>query len=296
MHKTVRTIEITAKKKVLDYFSGMYHSVFKGQGLDIDDLREYQPGDDIKAIAWAKSAQMSRPFVKSFTEERDANVLFLVDISKSLDFGSQAISKRAYVASLAAIIAFAAMANRDKVGALFFASKVEHQIPLRRGDRHGVRVISEILEYQSQTAGDHTAGSSTNIEEALIQANKLFRKRAILFLLSDFIPSVHLSQAVAVTAKKNDLICIRVLDPREKRLAHRGCLRFVDMETNEVRCIHNTSSMMHQYEKQREEELVALTQLIQRCDGSLLDVDTTQEAYIALRNFFIQRKKRLYRC
>ena len=221
--KKIRRIEIRTRRAVHDVFAGRYQSVFKGQGMEFQEVREYIPGDDIRTIDWNVTARTGNLHVKKFTEERELTVMLLVDISASNRFGSAAHLKRDLSAEIAAVLAFSAIANHDRVGLILFTDRVEKHIPPRKGPTHVLRVISEIL-------ADRAAAPRTDLAPALDYLNRVVRRRCIAFLISDFIapPCDHL---LRVTGRRHDLVSILVADQHESALPPIGLVNFQDPET-----------------------------------------------------------------
>jgi uncharacterized protein (DUF58 family) len=214
--------------------AGEYRSVFKGRGMDFDDVREYVPGDEIRTIDWNVTARAGRPFVKKFTEERELTLLLLVDVSASGNFGSAAKSKRELAAELASVLAFSAIHNNDKVGLILYTDRVEEYIPPKKGRRHVLRVVREILFHEPR-------GRGTDTVKALDFANHILHRRAITFLISDFQSSgdpdqalIDLRRAMRQTNRRHDLVALHIQDAREKSLPDVGVLAMEDAETDEV--------------------------------------------------------------
>jgi uncharacterized protein (DUF58 family) len=230
----MRQLEIRTRRLVTDSLAGAYHSVFKGRGMDFDEVREYSPGDEVRTIDWNVTARAGRAFVKKFTEERELTIFLLVDISASGNFGSGAFSKRDLAAELASVLAFSAIRNSDKVGLLLFSDRVERYLPPKKGRRHVLRVVRDILYHSPESAG-------TDIVKALDVANRLLHRRAIVFLISDFeIPQnaesvrADLRRVMRQTNRRHDLIAVHVEDPRERELPNVGIVALEDAETGEV--------------------------------------------------------------
>ena len=223
--KKVRRIHIRTKHMVTDVFAGQYHSVFKGQGMEFQEVREYIPGDEIRWIDWNVTARMGHPYVKKFTEERELTVMLLVDISASNRFGSTAQLKRDLVAEIAAVLAFSAITNHDRVGLILFTDRVEKHIPPGKGPTHVLRVISEILAAKPQSP-------RTDIGPALDYLNRVVRRRSVAFLISDFI-SPPFDRILRVTARRHDLVSLVVGDKRESALPAVGLVDFEDAETGQ---------------------------------------------------------------
>ena len=230
----MRQLEIRTRRMVNDSLAGAYHSVFKGRGMDFDEVREYSPGDEVRTIDWNVTARAGRPFVKKFTEERELTILLLVDISASGNFGSAALSKRDLAAELASVLAFSAIRNSDKVGLLLYTDRVERYLPPKKGRRHVLRVVRDILYHTPE-------GRGTDSVKALDVASHVLHRRAIVFLISDFqspgdpvTTRAALRRAMRLTNRRHDLIAVQVEDLREKELANVGVLALEDAETGEV--------------------------------------------------------------
>ena len=227
----VRQVELRARKLANDLMAGAYHSQFKGRGMDFEELREYVPGDDVRTIDWNVTARMRRPFVKLHREERELAVLLVLDVSASEDFGSAGQTKREYAAEVAATLAYSALRNGDKVGLLLFSNEVELFLPAKKGRKHFLRVIREALTFQPRKRG-------TDIHTAMAFLNHVVKRRAIVFLLTDFLHTAHsrdheLFTELGRTHSRHDLICIHVSDPRERALPPAGLLTVEDAETGE---------------------------------------------------------------
>ncbi len=230
--KKVRKIEIKTKGLSKQVFSGEYHSAFKGRGMAFSEVRNYIPGDEIRTIDWNVTARFNEPYVKVFEEERELTVMLIVDISGSESFGSSEVLKREFIAEIGAVLAFSATQNNDKIGAILFSDKIELYIPPKKGRKHILRIIRELIEFKPKS-------NLTNISEVVQHFNNLIKKRAIAFLISDFLES-NLENALKITAKKHDLIALRVFDEREKELPNTGMTLFSDSETGQKKWI-NTS-------------------------------------------------------
>lgn len=230
--KKVRKIEIKTKGLSKQVFSGEYHSAFKGRGMAFSEVRNYIPGDEIRTIDWNVTARFNEPYVKVFEEERELTVMLLVDISGSESFGSDELLKREFIAEIGAVLAFSATQNNDKIGAILFSDQIELYIPPKKGRKHILRIIRELIEFKPKS-------NLTNIGEVVQHFNNLVKKRAIAFLISDFIGQ-NLEKALKITAKKHDLIALRIFDQREKELPNMGLTLFEDGESGKRRWI-NTS-------------------------------------------------------
>ncbi|MCU0452987.1 MAG: DUF58 domain-containing protein [Bacteroidetes bacterium] len=227
--KKVRHLEIRTRGLVNQVFSGEYHSVFKGRGMAFSEVREYQIGDEIRTIDWNVTARLNHPFVKVFEEERELTVMLLVDMSGSQYFGSQQSLKRDVAAELSAILAFSAMKNNDKVGAILFTGEVERFIPPRKGRSHALRIVRELLSFEPTS-------TSTNIRGALEYLNHIQKKRSIVFLISDFMDEGY-EAALRIAGKRHDLIGLVLQDPRELDLPPVGLIPLRDAESGEVRWV-----------------------------------------------------------
>ncbi len=244
--RKVRQIEIRSNRLVAELFAGSYHSAFKGQGIDFEEVREYQPGDEVRTIDWNVTAREGFPFVKQYKEERELTIVLAVDISKSTQYGSSSESKREKLAELAALVAFSASRNGDKVGLLLFSDQTELYLPPSKGHRHTLRILREVLFRPTQ-------GKSTDLNRAVQELNQVTRRRAVIFLLSDFIVdqvfsneegSAHevLYHQLSYTRLKHDLICVRVFDPRESELPDVGLIDLKDLETDQTITLDTSDS------------------------------------------------------
>lgn len=248
--KKVRQIEIRTRHLVNDVFSGEYHSVFKGRGMEFAEVREYEPGDDIRSIDWNVTARMGRPYIKRFTEERELTVILVVDVSASSNFGTFEQMKGEIVAELCAVLAFSAIKNNDRVGLLIFTDQIEKFIPPKKGRTHILRVIRELLYTQPEQPG-------TDITQALEYLNKVFTRRSIVFMVSDFLTSNYMTP-LRIANKRHDMVAITITDPREIRLPPVGLIELEDVETGEEVLIDtNDKAWLQAYQKmniQRREE------------------------------------------
>ncbi len=284
--KKIRRIQIRTKHRVADVFSGHYHSVFKGQGMEFHEVREYVPGDDIRFIDWNVTARMGHPFVKKHIEEREMTVMLLVDISASHAFGSTAQLKKDLVAELVAILSFSAIQNNDRVGLILFTGQVEHYLAPRKGVSHVLRVVRDVLHTEPQHTG-------TRIKPALDFLNHVAPRRAVTFLISDFIVDESYKKALSITARRHDLIGILVGDKREQAWPAAGLIEWVDSESGQ-RFLVDTSDdrTRHQlttaYVAQRRETL----DMFKRCGVDAIEVQTGTPYEQALVRFFRMREAR----
>ena len=236
--KKVRKIEIKTKGLSKQVFSGEYHSAFKGRGMAFSEVRNYIPGDEIRTIDWNVTARFNEPYVKVFEEERELTVMLLVDISGSESFGSDELLKREFIAEIGAVLAFSATQNNDKIGAILFSDQIELYIPPKKGRKHILRIIRELIEFKPNS-------NLTNIGDVVQHFNNLVKKRAIAFLISDFIGQ-NLEKALKITAKKHDLIALRIYDQREKELPNMGLTLFEDGESGKRRWINTSKNRVRE--------------------------------------------------
>jgi uncharacterized protein (DUF58 family) len=222
----MKRIEITTNKLVDEVFAGKYESLFKGQGMELAEVREYTPGDDVRTIDWNVTARTGRPFVKKFEEERQLTVMLVVDASASQDFGHGEGSKRELASEIAAILAFSALRNNDRVGLLLFTDRVEKYLAPRKGKRHALRLIKEILEPRPE-------GRKTDLSVALDFLNRVQKRKSLVFVMSDFLGQ-SCNSLLRLTARRHDLSALRIFDPREEQIPSIGRLRLRDLETGEV--------------------------------------------------------------
>ncbi len=297
--KKVRQVEIRSRRFVTDSMVGAYHSVFKGQGMDFEEVREYAPGDDVRDIDWNVTAKMDRPFVKKYREERELTIMLCVDLSASGDFGSVEQSKRELAAELASVLAFSATRNSDKVGLLLFTDQVEKVIFPKKGRQHVLRVIRDILFYEPHNRG-------TDIPMALRYLNKILRRRAVTFLLSDFITEESLAwirpttgrkdelyKTIQMTNKRHDLICIDLSDPREFELPNVGIVTLEDSETGEMVEIDTANSQLRNlYRHQNAKRHESLRKGLRSSGVDHFSVSTSEPYITALREFFTKRERR----
>ena len=233
--KKIQQIQIHTRRLVNEAFVGEYHSVFKGRGMEFDEVREYQPGDEIRTIDWNVTARMGRPFIKRYVEERELTVMLLVDVSASGNFGSIKHLKNEVATEICAILAFSAIKNNDKVGMIMFTDKIEKFIPPKKGPKHVLRVIRELLCSQP-------TGKGTNISVALEYLNKITHRRTISFVVSDFIANDY-AHAVRIANKRHDMIAITIADPREQELPNVGFIELRDAESGEILLLDTADSL-----------------------------------------------------
>lgn len=283
--KKIRRIEIRTRRAVHDVFAGRYHSVFKGRGMEFQEVREYIPGDDIRSIDWNVTARTGTPFVKKFTEERELTVMLLVDISASNRFGSTTQLKRDLAAEVAAVLAFSAITNHDRVGLILFTDRVEKHIPPAKGITHVLRVISDILSARP-------ASPRTDLAPALQYLNHVVRRRSVAFLLSDFI-APPCERLLRVTARRHDLVNLIIGDKREQALPPVGLIDFQDPETG--RCLTIDTSyaparrtLLTRHARQRE----TLLHSLRAARSDAVELFAGEPYDRSLIRFFRQREQR----
>jgi uncharacterized protein (DUF58 family) len=284
--KKIRTLEIKTKGLVETAFAGDYHSVFKGRGMNFEEVREYQPGDEIRAIDWNVTARLGDAFVKKFTEERELTVMLIVDVSASGNFGSSTQSKRELAAEVACLLAFSAIRNNDKVGLLLFSDRVELFIPPKKGRSHTLRLIREILFFQPK-------GRGTDPALALDYLNKIVTRRAVVFFISDF-QAPDFSHTLAVSGRRHDFIAVHIQDEREEILPNIGLITLEDAETGEQIEINTGERATRKgFADLVEEERTTLWRTLRRNNIDAISLRTGQDYLPALRSFFKQRERRL---
>jgi uncharacterized protein (DUF58 family) len=283
--KKVRKIEIRTKGLVNQIFSGEYHSVFKGRGMAFSEVREYQFGDDIRAIDWNVSARFNHPFVKVFEEERELTMMLVVDVSGSGEFGTVSQLKREIAAELCAVLAFSALQNNDKVGVIFFSDVIEKFIPPKKGRTHTLRIVREVLDARPTRRG-------TSIAEGLRYLTSAIKKRSIAFLISDFLDDNY-SDALKIAAKKHDLIGVRLYDPRESALPPAGLMRVIDAETRETVWVDTSDRRVRdRYARWWQDRRAERTKLFRRSGVDGIDIRTDQSYINPLVAFFRLRERR----
>lgn len=283
--KKVRQLEIRTRGLVNQVFSGEYHSVFKGRGMEFSEVREYQFGDDIRTIDWNVTARFNRPFVKVFEEERELTVILMVDLSGSQFFGSEKNLKRDIAVELSAILTFSAMKNNDKVGAILFTDKVEKVIPPRKGQMHALRIVRELLSFEP-------ASTATSLRTALEYLSHLQKRRSIVFLISDFMDTGY-EAALRIVGRRHDLVGIVLMDPRERDLPEVGLLTLRDAETGRQRLVDTSDRRVRRAYLAYREQLERLRKSVfvkSRLDA--VDVSVDQPYLKPLSDFFRKRERR----
>jgi uncharacterized protein (DUF58 family) len=284
--KKIRALEIKTKGLVQTMFAGDYHSIFKGRGMNFEDVREYQPGDEIRAIDWNVTARLGTAFVKKFTEERELTVVLVVDVSASGNFGSVSQSKRELAAEVACVLAFSAIRNNDKVGLLLFSDRVELFIPPKKGRSHTLRIIREILFFEP-------AGRGTAPALALDYLNNVVTRRAVVFFISDFQTS-DFSRELSVSGRRHDFIALHIQDQREEALPNVGIITLEDAETGEqIEINTGDRTTRARFSAQAETRRAELNRTLRRNNIDAISLRTGENYLPALRSFFKQRERRL---
>jgi uncharacterized protein (DUF58 family) len=284
--RQLRRLQLRARRAVANLLGGEYHSVFKGAGLAFADVRAYQPGDDVRSIDWNVTARMGQPFLKRFVEERELTVLFAVDASASLAVGTRRQAKREVVAEMAALLAFAALHNNDRVGLYHCTDRVEQVVPPRKGARHAQRLLRDILFYQPQ-------GRGTGLRAALDALNRIQRKRAIVFLFSDFLDT-RFDRALRLAGRRHDLVAVWVRDPLEEELPDVGLLELADAETGEQALIDTGSGAVRAaFATERRRRDDDLRRRFRGAGVDAIEVSTAGGHLDALIAFFRRREQRL---
>jgi len=283
--KKIRRIEIRTKRLVNDLFSGEYHSTFKGQGMEFEEVRQYQPGDDIRLIDWNVTARTGYPYIKKFREERELSVILLVDVSSSGFFGTREKFKEDIAAELCALMAFSAIKNNDKVGMIIFTDRIEKFIPPKKGRAHVLRLIREILHFKPE-------GTGTDISGALEYFNRVIKKKSVVFLISDFLSEDYL-KPLQIANNKHDIIAMKISDPRELKFENVGMIELEDAETGETFIIDTGSTeFRHDFARQAEKDNVALKRSFRLINLDFIQIITNQSYIVPLINFFKMREKR----
>ena len=293
--RKVRQIEIKSNRLVSEVLSGSYQSAFKGQGIDFEEVREYQPGDEVRSIDWNVTAKMGLPFVKQYREERELTVLLAIDVSDSGIFGSGERSKRERMAELGALLAFSAVRNGDKVGLLLFAEEVEQFLPPAKGQKHVLRILREILFYKNKTKG-------TNLNEGLRFINQVMRRRAVVFFISDYIMSTDDStneenledlfyKEISSTKRRHDLICAQVHDPHEMELPKVGLINFEDSESGEIVTLDlSDPKFREEFISESKNHLLDISAKLKRRGIDFFRFSTNEDFDKTLKEFFHHRR------
>jgi uncharacterized protein (DUF58 family) len=288
--KKIRRIEIRTRRLVNSSFAGEYHAVFKGRGMEFDEVRPYQPGDEVRTIDWNVSARTGDLFVKRYVEERELTVMLLVDASASGQFGTVNRFKREIAAELGAVLAFSAITNNDKVGLLVFTDKIELYITPRKGRRHVLRLIRDLLAFEP-------TGRGTNLKLGLEALTHMLKRRSIIFFLSDFLaPPNAYSSILQVSNRRHDIIAVTLSDPRELHWPNVGLVALEDAETGQMQWVDTGSRHWRQSFSERVVELrTARERVFRKAKVDRIDVSTNRDYVMPLTSFFEQRARRLRR-
>jgi uncharacterized protein (DUF58 family) len=283
----IKRIEITARHLVTDSLAGEYHSVFKGMGMEFDEMRPYSPGDDVRRIDWNVTARMNTPYIRKYQEERELTVFLAVDASGSSDFGTTGQFKRELAAELAAVLSFAATTNNDKVGLLIFTDKPELIVPPRKGKRHVLRMVRDLLVFTPE-------GRGTSIESALDTINRVVKRRSIIFLISDFLVEPEsLRRPLAATNRRHDVIALDLHDPMEHQIPDVGLMALEDAETGELEWVDTSNKA---WREAFEARTLDLEQQKRRLLSSLaidhIQISTDKDYVVELNEFFARRSRR----
>ncbi len=281
--KRVRQIEIKTRGLSSNIFAGQYHSAFKGRGMAFSEVREYQYGDDIRDIDWNVTARFNKPYIKVFEEERELTVMLLVDVSASLDFGTVRQMKKDMVTEIAATLAFSAIQNNDKIGVVFFSDKIEKFIPPKKGRKHILYIIRELIDF-------HPDSNRTDIRLAVEYLTNVLKKRCTAFILSDFIDSTDFRNALTIANRKHDVVAIQVYDRRIEDLPSIGLLKVKDAETGHEQWIDTSSAAVRK--AQREwwlKQCAALQETFTKSNVDAISIRTDQDYVKALLNLFAKR-------
>ena len=290
--KKVRRIEISIRGVVNEVFAGEYHSVFKGRGMEFAEVREYQPGDDVRNIDWNVSARMSHPFVKVFDEERELTVMILFDSSSSESFGSIQQQKGQVAVEIAALLASSAIKNNDKVGLIIFGDRIEKFVPPRKGRKHVLRVIRELLYFAEES--DIRPSTETNITAALEYLNQILKRRATVFLISDFLAE-GFERDLQIANRRHDLVAIHIIDPLEERLPSVGLLELEDLETGETILLDTSVSEVREtISSSVYSERSKLERLFKSIGVDYIDIYTNQSYIKPITRFFRLRARRFH--
>ena len=281
--KKVRKIEIKARGLSSNIFAGQYHSAFKGRGMAFSEVREYQFGDDVRDIDWNVTARFHRPYVKVFEEERELTVMLLIDVSGSLDFGTQKQMKRDMVTEIAATIAFSAIQNNDKIGVVFFSDKIEKYIPPKKGRKHILYIIREMLDF-------HPESKRTDVKQAIEFLSSVQKRRTTAFILSDFYVRSDFQQSLQIANRKHDVVAIQVYDQRARELPDVGLMKVVDAETGFEQYVDtNSKRLRDSYRKYWQGRQSQLLETFNKSNVDNVSIATSEDFVKALLMLFKQR-------
>ncbi|MCP4266912.1 MAG: DUF58 domain-containing protein [Candidatus Brocadiaceae bacterium] len=284
--KKVKQIQIRSSRLVNDVLAGEYVSVFKGRGMEFDEVREYQAGDDIRTIDWNVTARLGHPYIKRYTEERELTIMFLVDLSFSGEFGSKKQFKNEIATEICALLALSAVRNNDKVGLILFTDKIEKFVPPKKGKTHVLRVIREVLYYKPENKG-------TDISIALEYLLKVTKRKTVCFLVSDFITE-GFERALRIANKRHDMVAVSITDPRELEIPNVGFVELEDAETGEITLVDTSDrKMMERFNRFNIKNMEERARLLRGMGVDLVDVRTDSSYVEPIMKFFRAREKRL---
>jgi uncharacterized protein (DUF58 family) len=283
--KQVGKIRVITNRFVDEHLSGEYHSVFKGQGIEFEEVREYTPGDDIRSIDWNVTARMGHPFVKRFCEERELTILFLVDVSGSQSFGSLSRPKSEVAAEITCLLALSAIKNQDKIGLILFSDRIEKSIPPRKGRTAALRLVREVLAAEETRRG-------TNISAALRFLNQVQKRRSVVFIISDFMDT-GFERELRVTSRHHDIVCCSITDPRERELPNAGLVEIQDPETGELMILDTSSRHVREaFKEVADREAADLTRTFRRLKIDTLNLSTERPFIDEVHKLFRKRQTR----
>jgi uncharacterized protein (DUF58 family) len=284
--KNIRRIQITTSRLVSDVFAGQYHSVFKGRGIEFDEVREYLPGDEIRSIDWNVTARMGHPFVKKFVEERELTVVLMVDVSASSRFGTVRQLKSRIAAEICSLLAFSAVRNNDKAGLVLFTDRIEKFVPPRKGLRHVLRVVREVLYFKPQ-------GRGTDIAGALEYVSRVLTRRAVVFLISDFY-APDFRKTLRLTNKRHDVVAITITDPREREMPAVGIVTLDDPETGASASVDTSDTRFRRmYESAAASRARERAEVFRSAKVDSIELSTAQPYAQSLITFFRKRQRRM---
>lgn len=285
LFKSIRRIQIKTEKYVQDILAGSYHSAFKGRGMEFEDVREYQPGDEIRGIDWNVTARMQYPYVKNFKEERELTVYLLVDISASNLFGSCGKIKKELIAELAALFTFSAIQNNDKVGLVLFSDQIEQYLAAQKGVRHALKIVRQLLAFNGKN-------KKTDVEKAITFLSKTQKRKCVVFLISDFL-SPSFDEALTLLAKKHDVIGVHIQDPLEKNIPQNGLIEFRDLETSQQVIVDSSDKKVQKWLKEKKAaQLQNLHKLFYSQANGLMTIDLNKPYLDVVKEFFDLRRVR----
>lgn len=281
--KRVRQIEIKTRGLSNNIFAGEYHSAFKGKGMSFSEVREYQYGDDIRDIDWNVTARFNKPFVKIYEEERELTVMLLIDVSGSLDFGTQVQYERNMQTEIAATLAFSAMQNNDKIGVIFFSDRIEKFIPPMKGRKHILRIIRELIDFKPQS-------KRTDIKQAVEYLTSVIKRKCTAFIMSDFVDSNDYKNVLTIANKKHDIVAIQIYDKRMAELPDVGLIKVCDAETGYEEYIDTSSKRVRRaHELWWKNKQTRLFDMLSLCNVDSVSIRTDQDYVVSLMKLFAQR-------